>query len=222
MGNTGLWNICNDTSDAYATDDDACCAFGQQSPSHEQKQTDFKDAHSKAIARPAPAYTSIVPGSSVISDCKAAVAQSATPLELQLVLQSFSHSIREQGWTVLIAECGKRGEPEKAQQVFDAVPNKNVWHYSSLITAFGACGQWRAALQLLERLKQLSRSAMHLQPNHVTYSAAIVACAKAGRVDHVQRIFQEMMTAGEAVSHSAFKCTVQMMPSCCQDLSQIR
>lgn len=85
----------------------------------------------------------------------------------------------------------------KALEIFQAVPVKNVWHHSSLIGALGACGAWVQALAALQHLKQLAQQDRSLQPNHVTYSAAIAACARVQRLDDALQLFAEMQDAGE-------------------------
>jgi pentatricopeptide repeat protein len=87
-------------------------------------------------------------------------------------------------------------EADKAREVFGAVPTKNVWHHTAFIGALGACGQWEAALAALQHLKQLAYADRSLQPNHVTYSAAIAACAQVRRLDVALQLFHEMQAAG--------------------------
>lgn len=109
MDIAGRWELHNTISRSHVVDVCPCYAPGQQLPGEGQKQTREAYSQLQAVERPAPACASDIPVFAVISACKAAVAQSASAFQLQQVLQSFSHSIREQGWTVLIAECGKRG-----------------------------------------------------------------------------------------------------------------
>jgi pentatricopeptide repeat protein len=87
-------------------------------------------------------------------------------------------------------------EADKAREVFRAVPAKNVWHHSAFIGALSACGQWQEALAALQHLKQLAYADRSLQPNHVTYSAAIAAVARVRRLDIVLQLFHEMQAAG--------------------------
>ncbi|WIA39551.1 hypothetical protein OEZ86_005639 [Tetradesmus obliquus] len=111
-------------------------------------------------------------------------------------IQHYAPLLRVQGWTLLIADCGKRGEYQKAQAVFDAVPYKNVWHYSAIIGALGACGKWQAAVAQLQHLKLLASSQRSLRPNQVTYSAAITACARGHMLDVALELFAEMQATG--------------------------
>lgn len=80
------------------------------SPGTEQKQATHDLSCQRRLFKRRPAtYTPDIPVFAVISACKAALAQSQEPFEVQLVLESYSQNIREQGWTVLITDCGKRG-----------------------------------------------------------------------------------------------------------------
>jgi pentatricopeptide repeat protein len=97
-------------------------------------------------------------------------------------------------------------EAAKAREVFRAVPRKNVWHHSAFIGALGACGQWKQALEQLEHLKCLAYADRSLRPNHVTYSAAIAACARVHRLDVALDLFCEMQAAGEG--HCRHTCTL--------------
>ncbi|WIA19290.1 hypothetical protein OEZ85_003925 [Tetradesmus obliquus] len=111
-------------------------------------------------------------------------------------IQHYAPLLRVQGWTLLIADCGRRGEYQKAQAIFEAVPYKNVWHYSAIIGALGACGKWQAAVAQLQHLKLLASSQRSLRPNQVTYSAAITACARGHMLDVALELFAEMQATG--------------------------
>ncbi|KAF6258432.1 hypothetical protein COO60DRAFT_1120221 [Scenedesmus sp. NREL 46B-D3] len=139
---------------------------------------------------------SAIPVDRVIVSARSWLARCQEGLQVAAGIQQYAPLLRVQGWTLLIADCGKRGEADKAREVFRAVPQKNVWHHSAFIGALGACGQWKEALAALQHLKQLGYADRLLQPNHVTYSAAIAACARVHRLDIALQLFQEMQAAG--------------------------
>lgn len=94
---------------------------------HGQGRPPTRDACSP---RATAAYSLDIPVFAVIGACKAAVAQCESSHELQLVLKSYSGSIREQGWTVLITECGKRGGMLGGPEFITVTsPRSTVWRW---------------------------------------------------------------------------------------------
>eukprot|EP00775_Hariotina_reticulata_P002875 gene2875-biopygen4488 len=131
---------------------------------------------------------------------------SSEPGNVHNLLSGAEHALGIRGYTALISDCGKRNDTARAHAVFQAVPHKNVWHYSAIIAALGQAGEWQPALGVLEELKRLHRVSANpsLKPNIVTYSSAIAAVAKGQRLDFAIRLYNEMIAAGlqpDAVTH---------------------
>ncbi|EPY40334.1 hypothetical protein AGDE_03594 [Angomonas deanei] len=70
------------------------------------------------------------------------------------------------------------------------VVNRNVFHYTTVISACCRAGQLKAATQLLQEMKS-----NNVKPNVYTYTALINGCAKEENVDRALRIFAEMRLA---------------------------
>ncbi|XP_065878330.1 pentatricopeptide repeat-containing protein At1g28690, mitochondrial-like [Euphorbia lathyris] len=84
----------------------------------------------------------------------------------------------------MYAKCGK---VEDAQRVFDHMPEKNVFSWSSMIDGYGKNGRPIEALEHFNRMKECG-----VEPNYVTFLGALSACSHAGFVAKGHEIFESM------------------------------
>lgn len=84
----------------------------------------------------------------------------------------------------MYAKCGKI---ESARRVFDHMPEKNVFTWTSMIDGYGKNGHPNEALDLFHLMQECS-----IQPNHVTFLGALSACGHAGLVAKGHEIFESM------------------------------
>lgn len=90
--------------------------------------------------------------------------------------------------SALIDLYSKCGRIEDAQKVFDHMPKRNVFSWTSMIDGYGKNGYPNEALELFSRMK----TECHVEPNFVTFLSALSACGHAGLVDKGLEIFESM------------------------------
>uniref|UniRef100_A0A2N9FQ35 Pentacotripeptide-repeat region of PRORP domain-containing protein n=1 Tax=Fagus sylvatica TaxID=28930 RepID=A0A2N9FQ35_FAGSY len=90
--------------------------------------------------------------------------------------------------SALIDMYSKCGQIDDARRVFDHMPNKNVFSWTSMIDGYGKNGFPDEALELFSRMQK----EYHIEPNYVTFLSALSACGHAGLVDNGQEIFESM------------------------------
>lgn len=89
--------------------------------------------------------------------------------------------------TALIDMYAKCGCIDTACTVFDEMPNKDVFAFTSLISGLANHGLSARAIELFIRMK--SEGAV---PNEVTFICVLSACSRMGLVDEGMRIFNSM------------------------------
>ncbi|OMO65345.1 hypothetical protein COLO4_31336 [Corchorus olitorius] len=82
------------------------------------------------------------------------------------------------------AKCGRI---EDARRVFDCMPEKNVFTWTSMIDGYGKNGNPNKALDLFHVMQECC-----VQPNYVTFLSALSACAHAGLLAKGREIFKSM------------------------------
>ncbi|KAG6393738.1 hypothetical protein SASPL_144307 [Salvia splendens] len=90
--------------------------------------------------------------------------------------------------SALIDMYSKCVRTEDARRVFDYMPRRNVFSWTSMIDGYGKNGSPNEALALFNRMINVSR----ITPNHVTFLGALSACAHAGLVGEGMEIFKSM------------------------------
>nr|AYM00637.1 pentatricopeptide repeat protein [Salvia miltiorrhiza] len=90
--------------------------------------------------------------------------------------------------SALIDMYSKCGRTEDARRVFDYMPKRNVFSWTSMIDGYGKNGSPGEALALFSRMINGSR----IVPNYVTFLGALSACAHAGLVAKGMEIFKSM------------------------------
>ncbi|WOG89769.1 hypothetical protein DCAR_0209008 [Daucus carota subsp. sativus] len=92
--------------------------------------------------------------------------------------------------SALLDMYSKCGRVEDARRVFDFMPVRNVFSWTSMIDGYGKNGNPAEALELFSIL-QRSHS---VEPNYVTFLSALSACGHAGFVAKGKQIFDSMKT----------------------------
>lgn len=90
--------------------------------------------------------------------------------------------------SALIDMNSKCGRIEVARKVFDEMPEKNVFSWTSMIDGYGKNGYPYEALELFS----IMQKEYHIEPNFITFLGAISACGHAGLVDKGLEIFKSM------------------------------
>ncbi|KAJ7968677.1 Pentatricopeptide repeat [Quillaja saponaria] len=107
-------------------------------------------------------------------------------VQTQLMKTEFFRDIKI--GSALIDMYSKCGRVEDARRVFDHMPEKNVFSWTSMIDGYGKNGFPYEALMLFSRM-QIEYC---IKPNSVTFLSALSACAHAGLVDKGWEIFESM------------------------------
>ncbi|KAJ4959913.1 hypothetical protein NE237_019823 [Protea cynaroides] len=90
--------------------------------------------------------------------------------------------------SALIDMYSKCGRTEEAQRIFNYMPEKNVFSWTSMIDGYGKNGNSAEALGLFNKMQREYR----IKPNYVTFLSVISACGHAGLVAKGQEIFNSM------------------------------
>lgn len=90
--------------------------------------------------------------------------------------------------SALIDTYSKCGKIEESRRVFDYMPKKNVFSWTSMIDGYGKNGNPQKALELFCKMQREG----HVEPNWVTFLSAISACGHAGLVEKGREILDSM------------------------------
>lgn len=90
--------------------------------------------------------------------------------------------------SALIDMYCKCGRTEDARRIFDFMPKRNVYSWTSMIDGYGKNGCPNESLELFDRMIRKSQTV----PNYVTFLGALSACAHAGLVTKGWEIFESM------------------------------
>ncbi|CAN4126746.1 unnamed protein product [Withania somnifera] len=90
--------------------------------------------------------------------------------------------------SALIDMYSKCGLVDDARRVFNQMPEKNVFSWTSMIDGYGKNGYPNEALELFS-IMQVDH---FIIPNYVTFLSALSACAHSGLVDKGREIFESM------------------------------
>ncbi|KAM6563131.1 hypothetical protein CsatB_023129 [Cannabis sativa] len=124
---------------------------------------------------------------SVIGACSMLTAfEVAEQVQSQLMKTEFFTHIKM--GSALIDMYSKCGRIEDARKVFDHMPEKNVFSWTSMIDGYGKNGYPYDALELFGIMQEHH----HIDPNFVTFLGALSACSHAGLVDKGLEIFRIM------------------------------
>ncbi|KAF3781213.1 Pentatricopeptide repeat-containing protein [Nymphaea thermarum] len=107
----------------------------------------------------------------------------------------------------LICMYAKSGEAEKAEQLFEQTPNRDVITWSALISAHAHQGSATKAFQVFYRMKESGEL-----PNEITFLSVLTACSHAGLVDEGFNFYKSMIrehNISPNVKHSA--CIVDLL-----------
>ncbi|XVE51441.1 hypothetical protein DITRI_Ditri02bG0040700 [Diplodiscus trichospermus] len=89
--------------------------------------------------------------------------------------------------SALVDMHAKFGRIEDARKVFDYMPEKNVFTWTSMIDGYGKNGNPNKALELFCRMQKCC-----VEPNDVTFLSALSACGHAGLLAKGREIFKSM------------------------------
>ncbi|KAI3819281.1 hypothetical protein L1987_13107 [Smallanthus sonchifolius] len=124
---------------------------------------------------------------SIIGACSMLSAfEAGQQVQGQLMKTDFATDVKM--GSALIDMYSKCGRVEDARKVFDEMPVKNVFSWTSMIDGYGKNGDPSEALDLFGQMQTV----YHVRPNHVTFLGALSACGHAGLVSKGLEIFNIM------------------------------
>ncbi|PKA50036.1 Pentatricopeptide repeat-containing protein [Apostasia shenzhenica] len=89
--------------------------------------------------------------------------------------------------TAMIDMFAKCGNVDAARAIFDRMNGRNVISWSSMISAYGAHGHGKEALELFPQMINSG-----IRPNRITFVSVLSACSHAGLVEEGRHFFQTM------------------------------
>ncbi|XP_010245112.1 PREDICTED: putative pentatricopeptide repeat-containing protein At5g37570 isoform X2 [Nelumbo nucifera] len=99
------------------------------------------------------------------------------------------------------------GNIEKAFNAFKKIPKKDVISYNSMITGYAHHGDANCALSLFSMMIDAK-----IQPNSITFTGILTACAHRGLVDEGRRYFHLMRDLGSIVPKMEhYACMVDLL-----------
>uniref|UniRef100_A0ACD5XKB5 Uncharacterized protein n=1 Tax=Avena sativa TaxID=4498 RepID=A0ACD5XKB5_AVESA len=113
----------------------------------------------------------------------------------------------------LITAYANAGDIRAARGVFDEMPHKDVVSWNSLISAYSRLGWYRECLELFHKLVQ-ARSCAGVQPNSVTVTSALHACAQLKAFDFGVDVIQVAKVMGLDMDVAAWNSVVGFYAKC--------
>jgi len=107
--------------------------------------------------------------------------------------------------TGLMSMYTKCGSIEDTWQVFQKLQVKNVYSWTSMITAYSQHGRGKEALELFHQMQQEG-----VKPDHVTFVGALSACANTGLVTEGLHHFNSMKDYNIEPSMEHYGCMVDL------------
>ncbi|MQM04140.1 hypothetical protein Taro_036933 [Colocasia esculenta] len=90
--------------------------------------------------------------------------------------------------TSFIDMYAKCGAVERAREVFEGMPKKDVATWSAMISGHGMNGQPEAAMELFERMVTVER----IMPDNAAFTSVLSACSHGGLVADAWHYFEQM------------------------------
>ncbi|PKI61821.1 hypothetical protein CRG98_017798 [Punica granatum] len=123
---------------------------------------------------------------SVIGACSALASyEVAQQVQCQLVKTQLFTDIKL--GSALVDMYSKCGRVQDAWRIFDCMPERNVFSWTSMIDGYGKNGEPYKALELFCLMRE-----RRVEPNYVTFLGALSACGHAGLVEKGREIFKDM------------------------------
>ncbi|XP_057873045.2 pentatricopeptide repeat-containing protein At3g24000, mitochondrial-like [Cryptomeria japonica] len=111
--------------------------------------------------------------------------------------------------TALVDMYAKCGSIDKAHEIFDRMPQRDVFSWTAMITGYAQNGFVEKAL---ETFKQMQLAGV--KPNSTTFSSILSACAKMGTLEHGMNIHQSIKDKGILLDVLVATSLVDMYAKC--------
>ncbi|KAG0477768.1 hypothetical protein HPP92_012487 [Vanilla planifolia] len=109
--------------------------------------------------------------------------------------------------TALVHMYGKCGGIKEAIQVFNAMPERNIFTWNSMITGLAMSGAGSQALTLFCKMRLAG-----VEPNAITFIDLLTACSHNGLVEEGQKLFDEMTRVYRIVPEEEhYGCMVDLL-----------
>ncbi|OWM76276.1 hypothetical protein CDL15_Pgr009922 [Punica granatum] len=109
--------------------------------------------------------------------------------------------------TALVDMYSRCGSVEESMRVFDAMPERNVLTWTTLINGLAVHGLGKEALRAFDEMKSSG-----VRPDPITFNAVLVACSHSGLVDEGWKVFESIGTEHRMeITLEHYGCMVDMM-----------
>ncbi|KAH7835994.1 hypothetical protein Vadar_031825 [Vaccinium darrowii] len=112
-------------------------------------------------------------------------------------------------WSCMVSGYCKRGDVEAAKAVFDMIPERNLVNWNSLISGLAQNGFCEEALDVFVKMQTEG-----FEPDEVTLSSALSACANLGLLDVGKEIHQMIVDKGIKLNHFILNGLIDMYAKC--------
>ncbi|KAJ4965134.1 hypothetical protein NE237_016983 [Protea cynaroides] len=119
-------------------------------------------------------------------------------------------------WSSMIAGYCKKGDVKEAKAMFDRIPVRNLVNWNSLIAGYAQNGFCKEALETFAKMQ-----AEGFEPDEVTVTSALSACATMGSLDSGIKIHNLINHKGIKVNQFVLNSLLDMYAKC-GDLSNAR
>ncbi|KAJ0527619.1 putative tetratricopeptide-like helical domain superfamily, DYW domain-containing protein [Helianthus annuus] len=107
----------------------------------------------------------------------------------------------------LVAMYSKCGQLDKAYEVFQEIPNKDVVSWTAMISGFASNGRGREAINVFREMQR-----MGISPDEQTFTALLSGCSHSGLLDEGRSIFDRMQREfGLVPNIHHYGCVVDLM-----------
>ncbi|XP_024970901.1 pentatricopeptide repeat-containing protein At3g47530 isoform X2 [Cynara cardunculus var. scolymus] len=107
----------------------------------------------------------------------------------------------------LVAMYSKCGQLDKAYEVFQEIPNKDVVSWTAMISGFASNGRGREAISVFREMERTG-----IPPDEQTFTALLSGCSHSGLLDEGRLIFDRMQREfGVVPNIHHYGCVVDLM-----------
>jgi pentatricopeptide repeat protein len=93
--------------------------------------------------------------------------------------------------SALVDMYAKCGSMDKARDLFDRMPQRNVVSWNTMISAYARDGPAAESLNLFSQMQEVG-----IMPNQFTFSSVLTGCAKLGALQEGMKIHEEVVMRG--------------------------
>ncbi|KAI5650608.1 hypothetical protein M9H77_36613 [Catharanthus roseus] len=131
--------------------------------------------------------------------------------EVNLAHMQFQHSNKEHiaNWNALIAGLIRNGMIDEARALFNGMPEKDVFSWSSMISGYSQKEQPMLALELFHEMVNIG-----FKPNEITMVSVLSAIATSGNLDEGRRAYEYICSNSIPLNDNLSAAVIDMYAKC--------